>query len=157
MALRITQTDPAAVGERWADFDGEVSIKLAGIDDEQYQIALERARRLIAREDANQSLATLTTTANDRREHDIQCDLLGRFIVRDWKGPVLDESDQAIGYSPEDAAKLLKANIGLFVWVIAQASKVAADRNAEVAETVGKPSNASAGSANGKARAKSKA
>ncbi|MCQ9618398.1 hypothetical protein L1889_18330 [Paenalcaligenes niemegkensis] len=156
MALRINQTDPAAIGERWEDYQDDISFKIGGIDDENYQIALERARRLISREDAAQSLHSITATTNDRREHDIQCQLLGHYIVRDWKGEILDDNDRFVPYSPEAAAKLLKANVELFAWVVTQATKVAVDKNAEVAETVGKPSPDSNGSASGRAKPKSK-
>lgn len=156
MALRITQTDPAALGERWEDYDSDTSFLLGGIDTEAYQIGLERARRLIAREDAGQSLGDITATSSDRREHDIQCQLLGRYIVRGWKGEILDDKDRPISYSPESAAKLLKANIAVFVWVISQATKVAMDHNEEAQETLGKPLSDSAGSVSGKAGAKSK-
>lgn len=156
MALKIVQIDPAGAGERWVDFEDEISFKLAGIDNEHYQIALERARRLIAREDAGQSLQNLTATAGDRREHDIQCDLLGRYIIRDWKGDILGEDDRPVAYSPESAAKLLCANVDLFAWVVTHATKVAVDQSKELAETVGKSLSASAGSATGKAKARSR-
>jgi len=157
MALRMTQQDPVAIDERWEDFDDDVAIKVAGLDREEYQIALERARRLIAREDAGQTLDSISVSAADRREHDIQCKLLGRYIVLDWKGEVTDEQGNRIAYSPEAAAKLLKGNVTLFAWVLTKAAQVSVDYQKGVAETVGKPSSASAGSANGKARAKSKA
>lgn len=156
MALRITETDPAALGERWEAYDEEISFKIAGIDTEAYQISLERARRLIAREDASQSLSSLIAKSGDRREHDIQCDLLGRYIIKDWRGPIEDDTGNIVGYSPEAAAKLLRGNVGVFVWVITQATKVATDAQEEVAEAVGKSSSASDGSGSGKAKAKSK-
>ena len=157
MALRISQADPAAIGERWVDFDKEISFKIAGIDTEAYQIALERARRLIAREDAGQTLANLTAGKSDRREHDIQCDLLGRYIVLDWKGPIEGDDGKVVAHSPELAAKLLRANVAVFAWVITEATKVAIDSKQEVAETVGKRSSGSAGNGNGRAKAKSRA
>lgn len=157
MALRINQTEPEAIGERWEEYQKGISFKLKGIDDESYQIALERARRLISREDAGQSLHNITATASDRREQDIQCQLIGHYIVRDWKGEILDDDDRAVPYSPEAAAKLLKANLDLFSWVVTQATKVAVDKNAEVTETMGKPSTDSDGNVNGKVEAKNKA
>ena len=138
MALRATQTDPLAIGERWEDFDDDVSVKIAGLDDEKYQIALERARRLIAKEDASQSLAQIKVTRADRKEHDIQCELLGRYIVLDWRGDVTDADGKPLPYSPENAAELLRGNIAFFAWVLSAAAKVAADSREEMAETVGK-------------------
>lgn len=155
MALRINQTDPAAIGERWEDYDSDTRFLISGIDTEAYQVGLERARRLIAREDAAQSLGDITATANDRREHDIQCQLLGRYIVLGWEGEILDDKNRPVPYSAKAATKLLKANIGVFVWVISQATKVALDSKAEVALSVEKPLPASGGKPSGRAKARS--
>lgn len=155
MALRINRQEPAATHERWEDYDEDVSFKLAGLDTEAYQIALERARRLIAREDAGQRLAAINVSGNDVREHDVQCQLLGRYIIKDWKGEILDDAGDAVPYSPEGAAKLLSSNTDLLVWVIATAAQVAAGAQKEVKETVEKPSPGSNGKKNGPGKAKS--
>lgn len=155
MALRINGQDPAATHERWEDYDEDVSFKLAGLDTDAYQIALERARRLIAREDAGQSLASIKVSGSDVREHDVQCQLLGRYIIKDWKGDILDDAGDAVPYSAEGAAKLLASNTDLFVWVIATAAQVAAGAQKEVQETVGKPSPGSSGKKSGPGKAKS--
>ncbi|MDK7586224.1 hypothetical protein QP575_10355 [Alcaligenes faecalis subsp. phenolicus] len=155
MALRINRQEPAATHERWEDYDEDVSFKLAGLDTEAYQIALERARRLIAREDAGQRLASINVSGNDVREHDVQCQLLGRYIIKDWKGDILDDAGDAVPYSPEGAAKLLSSNTDLFVWVIATAAQVAAGAQKEVKETVEKPSPGSSGKKNGPGKARS--
>ncbi len=156
MALKIVQIDPAGAGERWVDFDEQISFKLASLGDDKYRISLERARRLIAREDAKQELSSVSVTAADRNEQDIQCDLVGRYIIKDWRGPIEDAQGNPIEYSPQAASDLLRCNAGVLVWVIQQAAQIAADYAMEVQETVGKPSPASSGSRNGKARAKSK-
>ncbi|EJC65798.1 hypothetical protein QWA_03030 [Alcaligenes faecalis subsp. faecalis NCIB 8687] len=155
MALTINRQEPAATHERWEDFDEDVSFKLAGLDTEAYQIALERARRLIAREDAGQRLTSISVSGNDVREHDVQCQLLGRYIIKDWKGEILDDAGDAVPYSPEGAAKLLASNTDLFVWVIATAAQVAAGAQKEVQETVEKPSPGSSGKKSGPGKAKS--
>lgn len=155
MALTINRQEPAATHERWEDFDEDVSFKLAGLDTEAYQIALERARRLIAREDAGQRLASINVSGNDVREHDVQCQLLGRYIIKDWKGEILDDAGDAVPYSPEVAAKLLASNTDLFVWVIATAAQVAAGAQKEVQETVEKPSPGSSGKKSGPGKVKS--
>ncbi|NYT78931.1 hypothetical protein H0A71_18220 [Alcaligenaceae bacterium] len=56
---------------------------------------------------------------------------------------------------PESAAKLLRANVDLFAWIVTHSTKVAVDKSRELAETVGKSLRASAGSATGKAKARS--
>lgn len=155
MALTINRQEPAATHERWEDFDEDVSFKLAGLDTEAYQIALERARRLVAREDAGQRLTSISVSGNDVREHDVQCQLLGRYIIKDWKGEILDDAGDAVPYSPEGAAKLLASNTDLFVWVIATAAQVAAGAQKEVQETVEKPSPGSSGKKSGPGKAKS--
>lgn len=155
MALRINRQEPAATHERWEDYDEDVSFKLAGLDTDAYQIALERARRLIAREDAGQSLASINVSGNDVREHDVQCQLLGRYIIKDWKGEILDDTGGAVPYSPEGAAKLLASNTDLFVWVIATAAQVAAGAQKEAQETLEKPSPGSSGKKSGPGKAKS--
>jgi hypothetical protein len=155
MALTINRQEPAATHERWEDFDEDVSFKLAGLDTEAYQIALERARRLIAREDAGQRLTSISVSGNDVREHDVQCQLLGRYIIKDWKGEILDDAGDAVPYSPEGAAKLLASNTDLFVWVIATAAQVAAGAQKEVQEAVEKPSPGSSGKKSGPGKAKS--
>lgn len=154
MALTINRQEPAATHERWEDFDEDVSFKLAGLDTEAYQIALERARRLIAREDAGQRLTSISVSGNDVREHDVQCQLLGRYIIKDWKGEILDDAGDAVPYSPEGAAKLLVSNTDLFVWVIATAAQVAAGAQKEVQETVEKPSPGTSGKKSGPGKAK---
>lgn len=155
MALRINRQEPAATHERWEDYDEDVAFKIAGLDTEAYQIALERARRLIAREDAGQRLTAISVSGNDVREHDVQCQLLGRYIIKDWKGEILDDAGGVVPYSPEGAAKLLASNTDLFVWVIATAAQVAADAQKEVQETVEKPSPGSSGKKSGPGKAKS--
>lgn len=155
MALKITQTDPLAIGERWIDYEDGIAFKLAGLDSPEYKIALQRARRLIAREDARQALSNVRSTAADEDEDKIQCDLLGRYIIRDWRGDIQDESGSQIGYTPEAAARLLRGNVALFAWVIARASEIAEDAHEEASEIVGKRSPASAGKESGEKRAKS--
>lgn len=155
MALRI-KSDPVAFGERWERYDDDVDIKIAGLDTEAYQIALERARRLIVRSDAGQSLADIRTAPTDRREHDIQCALIARHIILDWKGDVTDADGNPLSYSPENAQALLASDANFLVWVISTAAKVTADSEAEITDAVGKPSPASAGRGSGQAGAKSK-
>ena len=155
MALTINRQEPVATHERWEDYDEDVSFKLAGLDTEAYQIALERARRLIAREDAGQRLASINVSGNDVREHDVHCQLLGRYIIKDWKGEILDDAGDAVPYSPEGAAKLLASNTELFVWAIATAAQVAAGAQKEVQETVEKPSPGTSAKKSGPGKAKS--
>lgn len=155
MALKINRLESVLSQERWEDYDEDVSFKIAALDTEAYQIALERARRLIAREDAGHSLAAIRVSSNDVREHDVQCQLLSTYIVKDWKGEVLDEAGNVIPYSPENATKLLSENTDLFVWVIATAAHVAANAKKEAQETMEKSSPGSSGKKSGPGKMKS--
>jgi hypothetical protein len=156
MAIRAKQADPIAIGERWEDYDHETSFKLAGLDNEEYQLGLERARRLVAKQDAGQTLKNLTVSESDQREYHTQCKLVGAYIIKDWKGEIYDESDVLMPYTPANAEKLLLANVSLFAWVIIKAKEVQIEQQAEEAETVGKSSRASSGNVNGRAARKSK-
>jgi len=149
MAVRAKQADPVAIGERWEDYDHETKFKIAGLDNEDYKVGLERARRLMAKSDAGQTLQTLTVFSTDMTEYHIQCKLAAFYLVKDWSGEVYDEKDNPISYSPENAEKLLLGNVNLFMWVITKAKEVQADRQAVEAETLGKSSPASNGKANG--------
>lgn len=142
----ISKKDPVAIGERWEDFDKDVSFKIAGIDNDLYQSGLERARRLMAKEDAKYTLSNVSASEADQTEYDIQCRLAGEHILIDWKGKIEDESGNLVPYSPSAAYELLKSNIDVFLFVIRIASKVSSDRIKEINETVGKPSKGSAGS-----------
>lgn len=137
MVLRIAAADLTAV-EQWKDFDKAISFKIAPLNDDNYRIGIERARRLIAREDAKQDLSTVSATAADCNEQSVQCNLLGKYIVKDWRGPIEDAQGAAIGYSPEAAADLLRSNPGVLVWVIQQAAQIAAEHAQEAQESVGK-------------------
>ncbi|WP_193090556.1 hypothetical protein [Advenella sp. FME57] len=156
MALRVSQADPIATSERWEDYDHETSFKLAGLDNEEYQLGLERARRLVAKQDAGQTLKNLTISENDQREYQTQCKLVGAYIIRDWKGEIYDENDKLMPYTPENAQKLLLVNVALFAWIILKAKEVQIAQQAEEAETVGKSSRALSGNVNGRAARKSK-
>ena len=145
MALRVKNADPVALGVRWEDYDKDVSFKIAGLDNEEYQLGMERARRLIAKADQGQTLKNLSISTEDQREFQTQCKLVGTFILKDWKGEIYDEQDKLMAYSPENAEKLLLGNVTLFVWVIGKAQVISADKKTEETETVGKPSPDSSG------------
>ena len=155
MALKINRLESVLSQERWEDYTDDVSFKLTRLDTEAYQIALERVRRLIAREDAGQSLSAILVSDSDVREHDIQCQLLGRYIVRDWKGQIQDEAGRQVPYSPENAATLLSGDSDLFTWVLLHAAQLAKEAQEEAKETVEKSLPGSSGKKNGPGQAKS--
>ncbi len=149
MALRVSQADPVAIGQKWIDYEGGVSFLINGLDSKDYQVARERARRLVARADEGQTLKDFVVHNTDATEFDIQCKLIGAYIIQDWRGEIYDEHDKLMPYSAENAEKLLQTNVVLLAWVIGQSRKVNIERLTAEAETVGKSSRASSGSASG--------
>lgn len=137
--LRIgAQSSPqeAEVYER--EFSGVV-FQLSPLDSPEYRIAQERVRRIMARKDMVQDLSSITVTKDDREEMAVTCDLIGRYIVRGWKGDVHDANGEKINYTPERASALLASNNDLFTWVLAQALKLSAEQQEEERDIVGKP------------------
>lgn len=138
MTLIVPKTvEPAAV-ERWVDYNDKIKVLLRGIDSREYQIGLERARRLLNKSDSAQSLSSLTATATDETEFGIQAQLLGRYIVKGWQGDVKDSDGQPVAYTPEACIAMINANVGFFSWVISQATQITIEQQGEQAETLGK-------------------
>ncbi|WP_047297597.1 hypothetical protein [Pseudomonas fluorescens] len=156
MALQLGKKKPAIAGERWAKFDDDTKILLASIDNPEYQVALERMRRRIHRNDARFEEGQVGVVAGEMTEHQNHAMLLSHFIVKDWEG-VLDADGNPIKYSPPVAAELLETNVEFFVFVLREGAAAANDAAEERAESVGKPSAASSGKASGAAKAKSAA
>lgn len=154
MALQLTKKDPVTTGERWAKFDDDTKVLLASIDNAEYQVALERMRRRIQRNDARFEEGQVGVVAGEKTEHQNHTMLLSHFIVKDWEG-VLDAEGHPLKYSPAIAAELLETNIEFFVFVLREGAAAANDSAEERAETVGKPSPASSGSKSGAGKAKS--
>lgn len=154
MALKIkTFTDD--FDARWFDYQDGIALKIASIDKDEYRIGVERARRIIERKEVRLDLYNLDIDAQDRSERDIQAELLGRFIIVDWKGDIEDESGNKVAYSPEAAVSLLRSVPGLVPWVIARAFEVSVDLAEEQKEIVGKSSSVSSGKGSGANKLKS--
>lgn len=149
MALKMTKGSLPKAGEAWVAFDEDTKILLAGIENGHYQVALERMRRRIQRNDARFEEGEVGVVAGEMTEHQNHCMLLGHFIVKDWQG-VQDTDDNPLDFTPEAAARLLESNVDFFVFVLREAGKISADAREELAETLGKPSPASSGSVSGR-------
>lgn len=152
MALKMTKKEPVS-GEKWVPFDEETKILLSGIVNDAYQVALERMRRRLQRNDAQFDEGEVGVIDGERTEHQNHCLLLGHFIVKGWEG-VQDADGNPLKYTPSAAADLLDANIEFFVFVLREAGKISAQAKAELDETVGKPSPASSGKESGAGKAK---
>jgi hypothetical protein len=154
MALQLGKKKSAVTGERWANFDKDTKVLLAGIDNPEYQVALERMRRRIQRNDARFEEGQVGVVAGEMTEHQNHAMLLSHFIVKDWEG-VLDADGNPIKYSPSVAAELLENNIEFFIFVLREGELAANDAAEERAESVGKRSPASSGSKSGAGKARS--
>ncbi|MBO2700774.1 hypothetical protein [Shewanella algae] len=133
MTLSLANSDLVASGIRWFNFDETTRVKVAGIDENKYQIAVDRARRLITQSDARQSLHNISVSDADTTEFDVQCQLMAKFLIRDWDGVVNEDGSEA-EFSAEAAEKLLKSNAAFFAWVLEKSTVVAIEKKADVAQ-----------------------
>lgn len=133
MTLSLANSDLVASGVRWFNFDETTRVKVAGIDENKYQIAVDRARRLITQSDARQSLHNISVSDADTTEFDVQCQLMAKFLIRDWDGVVNEDGSEA-EFSAEAAEKLLKSNAAFFAWVVEKSTLVAIEKKADVAQ-----------------------
>lgn len=133
MTLSLANSDLVASGVRWFNFDENTRVKVAGIDENKYQIARDRARRLITQSDARQSLQNISVSDEDTTEFDVQCQLMAKFLIRDWDG-VVNEDGSAAEFSADAAEKLLKSNAAFFAWVLEKSTVVAIEKKADVAQ-----------------------
>lgn len=150
MALQLTKKDQAAAGARWVGFDKDTKVLLAGIDNAEYQVGLERMRRRIARNDARFEEGQVGVVAGELTEHQNHAMLLAHFIVKDWSG-VLDAEGNPLKYGPSVAAELLENSLDFFLFVLRGGSSVATESAEELKDTVGKPSSVSSGKKSGRA------
>lgn len=157
MALQLTKKDQTTAGARWVEFDKDTKVLLAGIDNAEYQVGLERMRRRIARNDARFEEGQVGVVSGELTEHQNHAMLLAHFIVKDWSG-VLDADGNPLKYGPSVAAELLENSLEFFLFVLRGGSSVATESAEELKDTVGKPSPASSGKMSGRAaRLKSEA
>ena len=150
MALQLKKKE-FSVGTKWVDFDKETKIQLVGIDSPEYQVALERMRRRLQRNDAQFEEGQIGVVAGEKSEHQNHCLLISQFLIKGWEG-VLDEDGNKLAFSAESAATLLEGNVGFFLFVLREAAAFSAESRTELSETLGKPSTATNGKASGRAK-----
>lgn len=139
MALVIsTKKQVATPRERWEDFDEEIKFLICSLDCDEYRIAMERARRLMSKQDAGQTLESVSAIPGDALEIDVQARLAGSYLVKGWAGPINDENGNPVAYSAESAAALLKADLAVLAWVFIKAGAIAAEAQKEADESVKK-------------------
>ncbi|MBD8493830.1 hypothetical protein [Pseudomonas syringae] len=155
MALKLKKKDQAKNAEaRWFDFDSETKILLMPLDNQGYQIALERMRRRLVRNDAVFQEGQVGIVDGERTEHENHCALLANFILTDWTG-AQDESGNPLKYDPEAGAAMMEEDIVLFGFVLDKASTLAKENREERDEALGKQSIATDGKASGQGAQKS--
>ncbi|HEY4714038.1 MAG TPA: hypothetical protein VIH30_07355 [Aquirhabdus sp.] len=125
-----------------------------------YQVALARYNRHVNSVDQNLIAGglkkdSLIVGSDERSQVDVQCELLGRYIIKGWKGEIIKD-DVIAEYSPENAYWLLKSNLEVYLFILSQSQLVDAKRQIKVDETVGKSLNISTTKKTTAATAKSK-
>ncbi|WP_321837829.1 hypothetical protein [Pseudomonas kulmbachensis] len=150
MTLKLKKKDPVQAGAKWVDFDAETKVLLAGTDNIEYRVALERHNRRVQRNDARFGEGQVGIVEGELTDLQNHAMLLGHFIIRDWKG-VQDDEGNELEYSTGAAAELLESNVEFLLFVLRGGTKVAAEAEKELVETVGKPSTGSSGRKTGRA------
>lgn len=138
MALQIKQTNAQKSPDaRWFDYDADTKVLLNPLDSEAYQIALERMRRRLARNDEKFGEGSIGVIEGEKSEHENHCMLLATFILKGWQG-ALDTAGKEIGYSEEIGTQMLRGDAEFFLFVLRSAAKFAEENRAELAEIVEK-------------------
>lgn len=154
MALKLVQKTEPVASTKWFDFDKDTKIQLAPIDSPEYQIALERARRRLRRNDEQFTEGTVGVVSGEKTEHQNHCMLLSHFILKDWEG-AQDEAGNPLKYTPAIGAQMLEGDVEFFIFVLKNAAEFAAENKGELAETVEKPSTGSTGKGSGAGKRRS--
>lgn len=150
MALQLKKKAQVVVGAKWVDFDADTKVLLAGTDDINYRVALERYQRRVARNDAKFAEGAVGVVDGEITDLQSHAQLLGRYIVKGWSG-VLDDEGNELAYSAGAASDLLESNVEFLLFALRGGADVAAEAEEELAETVGKPSHDSSGKKTGRA------
>lgn len=150
MALKVAiqQSKDIAVWKEYKDVDGNVlaEFKIRGDEYKPYRVALERAQNQIASKGYNVALVG----SEDKLYHELLLEAAACHLIADWKGItfVEDGEEVEVGYSPENATKLLNmGDIGPIIWMFVKdhANKIQMDANKELADTMGKSSTSTTG------------
>ena len=150
MALKLKKKDPVQTGAKWVEFDADTKVLLAGTDNIEYRVALERHNRRVQRNDSRFGEGQVGVVEGELTDLQNHAMLLAHFIVKDWKG-VQDDEGCELKYSTDVAAELLESNVDFLLFVLQGGTKVAAESEKELDETMGKPSSGSSGSVSGPA------
>lgn len=165
MALVIGKKQATnGIDSQWRDYkdkDGNVLAKvlIRGNGYKPYQTALNRVARFSVKIDqivAGGLTADALKVTNDDAilsEEEAHCLIMAQHLIVDWSD-IEDEEGAAVPYSVDEASTLLQQNPELWIWVIGQAQDIQISANAQVEETVKKPSPVTNGSSKTKAQKK---
>ncbi len=151
MALKLKNKEVVDTAAKWFDFDEDTKVLLFSLDNTEYQIAMERMRRRVARNDAQFQEGDIGVMDGEKTEYANHCIAIAAFLLKDWTGAV-DGEGVEIGYTEQVGAQMLEDNVELFLFVLKHSGELAASKKVEQAETLEKPSPASSGKVSGRAR-----
>ncbi|SOQ10403.1 hypothetical protein [Pseudomonas syringae group genomosp. 3] len=151
MALKLKNKEVVDTAAKWFDFDADTKVLLVSLDNTEYQIAMERMRRRLARNDAQFQEGDIGVIAGEKTEYVNHCLAIASFLLKDWTGAV-DGDGNEIKYTEQVGAQMLEDNVDLFLFVLEHSGELAATKKVEQVETLEKPSPASSGKASGQGR-----
>ncbi|KAA8689563.1 Uncharacterized protein ALO80_00884 [Pseudomonas caricapapayae] len=151
MALKLKNKETVDTAAKWFDFDADTKVLLVSLDNTEYQIAMERMRRRVARNDAQFQEGYIGVIAGEKTEYVNHCLAISSFLLKDWQG-ALDEEGNELPYKPATGAQMLENDIDFFLFVLDKCGELALELKAEKVETLEKQSPASNGKASGQAR-----
>ncbi|WP_440090148.1 hypothetical protein [Pseudomonas fragariae (ex Marin et al. 2024)] len=151
MALKLKNKEVVDTAAKWFDFDQDTKVLLVSLENTEYQIAMERMRRRVQRNDAQFQEGDIGVIQGEKTEYVNHCLAISSFLLKDWKG-ALDEEGNELPYKPAIGAQMLENDIDFFLFVLDKCRELALELKAEKVETLEKPSPASSGRASGQAR-----
>ncbi|WP_440064386.1 hypothetical protein ACTAB2_02060 [Pseudomonas syringae] len=151
MALKLKNKEVVDNAAKWFDFDADTKVLLVSLDNTEYQIAMERMRRRLARNDAQFQEGDIGVIAGEKTEYVNHCLAIASFLLKDWQG-AQDEEGNELAYKPEIGAQMLESDIEFFLFVLDKSRELAASKKVEQVETLEKPLPASSGKASGQGR-----
>ncbi|WP_122252824.1 hypothetical protein [Pseudomonas savastanoi] len=151
MALKLKNKELVDTAAKWFDFDKETKVLLVSLDNTEYQIAMERMRRRVARNDAQFQEGDIGIIQGEKTEYANHCLAIASFLLKGWTGAVDGEGNE-IEYTAQVGAQMLEDNIDLFIFVLDHCAELAASKKDEQVETLEKPLPASSGKASGQGR-----
>ncbi|MCK0543575.1 hypothetical protein JTE78_12460 [Pseudomonas syringae pv. aptata] len=151
MALKLKNKEVVDTAATWFDFDADTKVLLVSLDNTEYQIAMERMRRRLARNDAQFQEGNIGVIAGEKTEYVNHCLAIASFLLKDWQG-AQDEEGNELAYKPEIGAQMLESDIEFFLFVLDKSGELAVSKKVEQVETLEKPLPASSGKASGQGR-----